>query len=190
MIYRGFINPYMRLFTAIDIGRLDTLVAAEKELEQTGANLKLVDPDIVHCTLKFLGEVEKQRINCITKAMTLSIAEAKPFTLSIKGMGVFPSLEYMKVIWVGLEAEPIISIAEHLDQNLTQCGFKKEKRAFAPHATLARVKGAQGKNRLKEVVQQYKDTYFGEIIVSNICLKKSELLPGGPIYTTLNKIPL
>jgi 2'-5' RNA ligase len=180
----------MRLFTAIDIGRLEGLVAALKDLEQTDAHLKIVDPDIIHCTLKFLGEVEERRLDDIIGAMKLSVADTEPFTLTIKGMGVFPNQNYVKVVWVGLEGKPVIAIAERLEQNLRQQGFKKEKRPFTPHATLARVKGVQGKKQLQDVVRRYQDIHFGEIRVDNICLKKSDLRPGGPIYTTLSTIPL
>ena len=190
MIYREFIIRYMRLFTAIDIGMLKGLVAAIKDLEQTSANLKIVDPEIVHCTLKFFGEVPEHRIEGIVKAMELSVVDAAPFVLSVKGMGVFPSLEYIKVIWVGLEGTPIITIAERLEQNLNQIGFKKEKRPFTPHATLARVKSVREKEQLKDVIQRYQNTYFGEIQVDAIFLKQSELQPTGPIYTILHKIPL
>jgi len=180
----------MRLFTAIDIGALDGLVAAEGELEQTGARLKMVEPEIIHCTLKFLGEVEEHLIPAITEAMQRAVANVGPFTTTVRGMGVFPSPDYIKVIWVGLEGGPVSVIAQNLEEELQGCGFTKEKRPFTPHATLARVKGAQGKDRLQEVVQRHRDTVFGQVSVDSICLKKSELLPQGPVYTTLHTIPL
>lgn len=180
----------MRLFTAIDIGALDALVAAEKELEQTGARLKMVEPEIIHCTLKFLGEVEEHRISAITEAMHRAVADVEPFTTTVKGMGVFPSLDYIRVIWVGLEGGPLAHIAHNLEKELLGCGFTKDKRGFTPHATLARVKGAQGKERLQEVVRHHENTVFGQVEVDSICLKKSELRPQGPVYTTLHAVPL
>lgn len=190
MIYRTLINRSMRLFTAIDIGAMDRLVKVEKELEQTGANLKMVEPSSIHCTLKFLGDVDKHRIDAICASMERAVTDVASFTMTVKGMGVFPSLDYIKVVWVGLDGGPITTIAEQLEKELSQRGFKKEKRPFTPHSTLARVKSAQAKEQLLKVVRQHQNTHFGDKLINAICLKKSDLQPGGPVYTTLREIPL
>jgi len=180
----------MRLFIAIDIGAMDRLVKVEKELEQTGANIKMVEPSNIHCTLKFLGEVDKHRIDAIYDSMNRAVKDISTFTMAVKGMGVFPSLDYIKVIWVGLEGGLIITIAEQLEIELSQLGFKKEKRIYTSHSTLARVKSAQAKEQLLEVVKRHQNTDFGNKLVKTICLKKSELEPKGPVYTTLREISL
>ena len=111
--------------------------------------------------------------------------------LKFKGTGAFPNLNYMKVLWVGLENySPLETIAKNLNTELLKLGFKPEKRGFKPHITLARVKSRKNKNALKELILNYKDQSFTELDVDNIRLKKSVLGSTGPTYYTLGEIKL
>ena len=169
----------LRTFIAIDIGPMDTLVELEHEISSTGAQVKLVEPENIHITLKFLGDTDEKLIEDIIGIMTECANPVRPFTLEFKGAGVFPNLNYMKVAWVGIENyEPIVPLVKELDTKLERLGFRAEKRAFKPHITLARVKGRLNKDALKNLIIYRKDKHFGELNVDSIYLKKSILKKG------------
>jgi len=177
-----------RGFIAIDINAFPKLVEFEKEIKETGANVKLVKPENVHITLKFLGDTEETLIDEIERITRDSVKEVNPFNIRLKGTGVFPNQNYIKVIWIGIkQGDQIGAIAYKIDEQLSKLGFKKEKRGFSPHLTIARVKTAENKEKLLQVIEKYKDAEFASIEINSIKLKKSDLTPKGPIYTTLRE---
>ena len=181
----------MRCFIAVDIDVFPKLLEFEKEIKETGANVKLVEPENVHITLKFLGDTNESQIDEIDKIMKDAVKEIDPFNIQLKGAGVFPNQNYIKVIWMGIkQGEPIGVIASKIDEQLSKIGFKKEKRGFSPHLTIARVKSAKGKDEILHVIEKYRDVQFVDIRVDSIKLKKSDLTPKGPIYTTLIDVKL
>jgi 2'-5' RNA ligase len=140
-------------------------------------------------TLKFLGDTEEGLVDDIEGIMKQSIQDVKPFDVKLIGTGAFPNLNYMKVVWVGLEgAEPLVSISKTLDREISRLGFKKEKRGFRPHVTVARVKGPKNKDILADVINEYKDVDFGIKNVDCIRLKKSVLHREGPTYSTVREV--
>lgn len=180
-----------RGFMAVDIDVFPKLLEFEKEIKETGANVKLVEPENVHITLKFLGDTNESQIDEIDKIMKDAVKGIDPFNIQLKGAGVFPNPNYIKVIWVGIkQGEPIGVIASKIDERLSKMGFKKEKRGFSPHLTIARVKSAKGKDEILHVIEKYRDVQFVDIRVDSIKLKKSDLTPKGPIYTTLIDVKL
>ena len=180
-----------RGFIAVDIDVFSKLLEFEKEIKETGANVKLVEPENVHITLKFLGDTDESQIDEIDKIMKDAVKEIDPFNIQLEGAGVFPNQNYIKVIWIGIkQGEPIGLIARKIDEPLSKIGFKKEKRGFSPHLTIARVKSAKGKDGILHVIEKYRDVQFVDIRVDSIKLKKSDLTPKGPIYTTLIDVKL
>ena len=180
-----------RGFIAVDIDVFSKLLEFEKEIKETGANVKLVEPENTHITLKFLGDTNESLIGEIDKIMKDAVKEIDPFNIQLRGAGVFPNQNYIKVIWIGIkQGEPIELIARKIDEQLSKIGFKKEKRGFSPHLTIARVKSAKGKDEILHVIEKYRDVQFVDIRVDSIKLKKSDLTPKGPIYTTLMDVKL
>jgi len=178
----------VRGFIAIDIGAFPKLMEIEKEIMNAGANVKLVEPGNIHITLKFLGDTEETKIDEIENIIKNSVNNVSPFKIQLLGTGVFPNSSYIKVIWIGIkQGEQIGIIADKIDEQLTKIGFEREKRKFSPHLTIARVKTANNKEKLMQIVEKYRDLEFKNIEIDNIRLKKSELTPKGPIYTTLVK---
>ena len=183
--------PQFRGFIAVDITAIQKLIEFEKEIEETGANVKLVEPKNIHITLKFLGDIEEYLIDEIGKIMKDAVKETKPFNIQLKGTGVFPNTNYIKVIWIGIEhGDPVGAIAYKIDEQLAKIGFKKERRGFSPHLTIARVRSAKNKEKLVQVIEKYNDVEFADLQIDLIELKKSDLTPKGPVYTTLKEIKL
>ncbi|DAC72992.1 MAG TPA: RNA 2',3'-cyclic phosphodiesterase [Thermoplasmata archaeon] len=180
-----------RGFIAIDIVATPQMITFEKEIAKTGADVKLVEPENIHITVKFLGDTNENHIDAIEQSMKESVRALQSFPITLKGTGVFPNQNYMKVIWIGIIDEGIIkTIAQAIDNTLVPLGFKKENRGFSPHLTIGRVKTARKKDRLLEVISNYNEVEFTIQKVQSIILKKSELTPKGPIYSNLREVPL
>jgi RNA 2',3'-cyclic 3'-phosphodiesterase len=182
-IFRGFI--------AIDIAATPQILTFENEIAHTGADVKLVESQNIHITLKFLGDTDEKDIDAIEKSMKEAVKNIKPFPVTLRGTGVFPNQKYVKVLWVGIIDNGIIGpIAQALEDSLASLGFKKESRGFSPHLTVGRVRTAKNKEKLLDITQQYHETEFTVQEVISIVLKQSELTPKGPIYTTVREVRL
>ncbi|HEC94735.1 MAG TPA: RNA 2',3'-cyclic phosphodiesterase [Thermoplasmatales archaeon] len=180
-----------RGFIAIDIKCSSSLLGFINDLKKAPAQLKMVEPENIHLTLKFLGDTKEKIIPDIEEVMKQSTEDIPPFEVNLQGVGVFPNKNYITVIWVGMEKKQELTfIAEKLDELLQNLGYKKERRPFSPHVTVARVKRIKEKNTLLSLLEKYRETDFGKLKVDSIKLKKSDLTPKGPIYTTIREINL
>ena len=179
----------IRTFLAVELPDHIKEAAHSIQQEMDFKGLKLVDSDLIHITLKFLGDIPKSQVAPITD--TLARVDCASFTARVTGVGVFPKPSYMKVIWLGAtgEFEHLHKEVEHV---LEESGFKKDRGRFTAHATLARVRHLDNasKEQLARVLAGLQDIDLGDFTVDSIALKKSTLTPGGPIYETLNEIPL
>jgi 2'-5' RNA ligase len=181
----------IRSFIAVDLD--DEAIKKEinrvqRDLEQTGAQLKIVDPKIMHFTFRFLGEVSTETIEMIKKAMNELAFER--FDIAINGIGAFPNLRRINVIWVGVSsgADRLEQLFQQLEPKLQQIGIARDDKGFNPHLTIARVKSNLNREALANYVSKFEAAKFGTISVSSLRLKKSTLTPKGPIYTTLHEV--
>jgi 2'-5' RNA ligase len=180
-----------RAFISMDLPELETLKALGEELRRTGAALKIVDLRQVHLTLKFLGDTEEALAPRIVEAVRASVAGIRPFTVRLVGTGAFPNLRRMNVVWVGMEgAEPLVAIARRLEAGMELLGYPREGRDFSAHVTVARVKGPGGVDEVRRVLEARARDPFGEVLVDRVRLKKSVLTPAGPVYSTVQEVPL
>ncbi len=179
----------MRAFIAVDVdSRLSYKIQKiQRDLKKTRAPLKMVEPENLHFTFKFFGEVTPSLTDQIVSLMQEKLEKYQSFPLHIKGTGVFPKMDYMRVIWLGIEDPHQFSeLQKDLDQEFSKMGFKKEK-SYIPHLTIARVKGPQNKELLKEKIMELESIEIGKMTVEKLVLKKSELTPVGPIYTDVKE---
>jgi 2'-5' RNA ligase len=183
----------VRAFIAVDLNESvrEKLVAVQGLLPTAAARLKPVEPPNIHLTLKFLGEVPEEKIGAITKATEEAASGFQKFNVHIKGIGVFPSLHNIRVIWAGISEgrERVIELQRKIDVALQPLGFRLE-RDFHPHATLARVKFVRERARLVDFIKGKSNEDFGVTEVDSVELKQSTLTPKGPIYSTLTEIKL
>ncbi len=182
-LFRGFI--------AVEIPAAPSIINLEQAISKTGADVKLVEPENIHLTLRFLGDTEESQIDAIEEIIKESVKGITPFSLTLRGTGVFPNEKYLKVLWIGIiDAEPLVRIARSIEEKLVPLGFAKEKREFSAHLTIGRVRTARNKDQLLNVIHEFKDEEFLTQQVTKVTLKKSELTPKGPIYTNLREIHL
>ena len=178
----------MRTFIAIDIEDaeiVNKLVEIQRVLKNTNAHLKLVEPENFHLTLKFLGEISTSDVEPISNIIRMVSEKYSCFTISLEGIGAFPTINKPRVIWVGIGegASMLQRIASDINQLLRSIQIYGDDKAFHPHITLARVK--RFNRELIRAIQQIANIAIGLVKVKSIRLKKSTLTSQGPIYTTL-----
>jgi 2'-5' RNA ligase len=180
----------MRCFIAIEIPSeiRSALIELQNDLRSAGADVAWTNPDNIHLTLKFLGEIDKKLISEVEQVCLKTIADVPPFKLKISGTGVFPNARHPRVLWVGLggEIERLEQLQEQLDERLAGIGFDNEEKDFQPHLTLGRIRS--NKN-LRELLAR-SDSYTLpalSFVVQEIVLMKSDLLPSGACYSELAK---
>ena len=180
-----------RAFVSADISPNDSLASLLAELGRASQQLKVVKPSILHVTLKFLGDTEETMVTRVVEVIERSAEDIRAFPLKLRGMGAFPSLSNMRVIWVGIEdGKELAILAERLDDSLASLGVRREKRAFRPHLTVARAKGAVSGDAIRDVITANTATDYGEYIIDRVTLKKSVLTPQGPIYSDVKCVRL
>lgn len=180
----------VRCFIAIECNNPEVIKGIRQvqgTLESTGANLKHVEAENIHLTLKFLGEVEQHKVDEV--AEIIRGISFSPFSFKVEEVGVFPNLRRPSTIWAGITngVSDLAAVFEEVDSKMGKLGFERERRRFQPHLTISRVRSGQNRDQLVEELLAVKDTLFGVVNVSHIALKKSVLTPKGPIYTTLTE---
>jgi 2'-5' RNA ligase len=180
-----------RSFISVDIDAGQTLRELCRELKESGASLKVVNPDIIHITLKFLGEVDESLVGDIAKVISDSVNDVSRFEMKLHDLGAFPNKNKIRVVWVGIpNPGPLERVAERIDEGLSPLGFEMEKRKFKPHLTVARARSPKGMDRVQEIMKRWKNADFGSQMVDRIRLKKSVLGPKGPTYYTVDEVEL
>ena len=177
-----------RAFISADIAPGEALVAVLDELGRSRADLKIVKPQLLHVTLKFLGDTDEKLTDDIRTRMRDACHEIGPFRIRLQGMGAFPSMSNVRVVWVGMQDGDLLGeIAKRLDQSLKELGFERDKKGFVPHLTLARTRTPRNIANVQEILRNNVTTDYGEYEIDRILLKKSVLSPQGPTYSTVSE---
>jgi 2'-5' RNA ligase len=184
------LSESIRSFLAFDIENttlLNRLADSQRQLLQTGADLKLVEPQNIHITIRFLGNITPAMAEKVFEEMKQ--VQFTPFNVQLKGLGAFPNPRYPRVIWAGMPtgAEQLKSVFSQIEPKLRNLGFTPDHRGFSPHLTIARVRSGRNKQQLAEFLTKNANYKFGAVNARCLRLKKSALTPRGPIYTTLNE---
>lgn len=174
----------MRAFIAIDLPKeLDNKISNfQNQLKKTGTFEGSWTKER-EFTLKFLGEINETQVSEISKVLNQICNKTKKFELELFGLGVFPSLNNIRVFWIGAckGDEAAKELQTSIDKELGKIGFVREKRDYKNHLTLIRVKKFD-KQKCKELLEKYSDKSFGKFTVSEIKLIKSKLTREGPSY--------
>jgi len=177
-----------RGFIAVELASTPLLVKMIQTLGHSPAKIKCVEPHNLHLTLKFLGDVSTSLLDELYLVLQEAVKDVPPFEITLKGMGVFPNLQYMKVIWVGIRPkESLCLLAQRIDEGTKKLGFSPMDHEFSPHLTIGRVKSIHDKASLLDLIKQNESMEFGKQTITSIQLKQSKLTPQGPQYTTLKE---
>lgn len=179
----------IRAFIAIELSDQikETIRNFQEQLKPLGCDVSWVKPENAHLTLKFLGDVKAKMVPSVTEALTNLCRDLRPFDTALTQPGVFPDLRHPRVVWVGLDDSDgnLTRLAGSLETALGNIGFKKEKRSFQAHITVGRIKSGKNIQRLSESLERYPLPAGITQNMRSICLYKSLLTSGGPIYSIL-----
>lgn len=191
----------IRAFIAISLPdpvrqRLDEI---EKHIQHAAGDtarraVRWVPAQNIHLTLKFLGEVDTASIPTLSKLLAAETARHASFPLIIENTGAFPNLRRPRIIWAGVrESTPLARLQKSVDVSTRALGYPSEDRPFSAHLTLGRVSPQAGNAEIMALVHALESTSVGEIAafpVELVHLFRSDLRPGGPIYTAVDHFPL
>ncbi len=184
----------LRSFLAIEIPAiiLRRIGEVQEDLKSSKADVRWVSPENIHLTLKFFGKIEESQIDSIIKTIEKPVNTTAPISIDVRGMGAFPGLKNLRIIWVGLndEKKVLISFQKRLEEALQGIGFPPEDRPFHPHLTLGRMRSNRGKEDLVRRMEGYREEPFGNFQVEKVILFKSDLTPKEAIYTALREVRL
>jgi len=187
----------MRCFIAIDIDEqtrtalrhLQQELAAGADIKKS--NVKWVEPNNIHLTLKFLGEIKDKQVLDVCEITGQVAAGHSGFDIDIEKVGYFGG-RTAKVVWVGAGAgsEKLAELQNDLELHLAKAGFAEDNRPFTAHLTLCRVRNPRAGAKLAELLAAYKDFRLGVISADSVCVYQSQLTAKGPVYTLLGNYNL
>ena len=180
----------MRTFIAVDCNNKENIRKIQqmilKSVPKLNGGIKFIDPHNLHFTLFFFGEVDEKTVEQIKNKMNEITFQG--FEIIYKKIGVFPSFQFPKVIWIGLDdnsTKKLTLISELVKSKMEQIGFKPDKQ-FKPHLTLFRLK--KPISNIKDYLPKDTDFIAGSDIIDKIHIKKSELFPSGPVYSNISTV--
>jgi 2'-5' RNA ligase len=187
---RSFIAIELPNELKLELTRLETQLKSAKQ-----PWVKWVNPEGIHLTLKFLGDIAADMTGEITRAMEEAVQGISPFHLEVRELGVFPNLRRVQVAWVGIsgEVDKLSQLQKRIETALTPLGFVPESRPFTPHLTLARLRDQASPDERQRFGQLIANTKFEvayTIEVDAISLMRSQLTREGAIYSQISSVKL
>jgi RNA 2',3'-cyclic 3'-phosphodiesterase len=182
----------VRTFIALDLdavvrGRLVTL---QEQLARSGPEVKWVEPENLHVTLLFLGEVREKELAAVCRAVSATAQPRPAFALRLTGLGGFPNLRRPRTLWVGVGdgAEAVCSLHAGLEDVLFELGcYRRENRPYTPHVTLGRLTGDGGADVSLNLPTGAAKWTAGVTQVREVLVMSSELRPAGPEYSVIGR---
>jgi 2'-5' RNA ligase len=164
-----------------------------QDMRKTPLEVRWVKPENIHLTVVFMGNVRDEHLEPVADAVDEVCRGFGPFEISLLGAGVFSSRRYPRILWIGLagDLERMSDFRDGLQSGLMAFGIKQERRRFRPHLTLGRFrKGTRPGSQLDDILSKYKDLTSPVCAVRELAMFKSDLKPGGAVYSKLKQWPL
>ncbi|MEW6354720.1 MAG: RNA 2',3'-cyclic phosphodiesterase [Planctomycetota bacterium] len=183
---RSFVAVHLNDATRAAIGE------AQGRLKASGAKVSWVRPEAMHLTLKFLGDIDAEKVSDFAGALDEAAQNTEPFRFAVRGLGALPRLERPRVIYAGVidEGGVLAPLAGAVDEWMAELGVGREDRDFKAHITLGRVKSPKGTGTLIDMVRAGAEDDYGSVEVDRVYLMMSELRPAGAEYTVLHEARL
>jgi 2'-5' RNA ligase len=185
----------IRTFIGIDIGEeiRDRLVSLQESLTAIEPEVKWVEPENLHLTLLFLGEVDQRETIDICRAAQKAIQSMPSFVMSVEATGCFPNIRRPRTLWVGVGkgSAEVKAVHDAIETPILEMGnYRRETRGYTPHVTLGRVKSDRPADELAKALQKHQTWNAGEVTVDNVQVMSSVLGSDGPTYTVLGRARL
>jgi 2'-5' RNA ligase len=187
----------MRVFIAIDIdeqirrslGHLQDELRGKADVRK--GDVKWVNPDVMHLTLKFLGEIRDEQAVEVCNITRDVASRHRSFDVDVETVGCFGGRS-ARVSWIGAgqHCEELLQLQADLERQLESAGWPKEARQFSAHLTLCRIRNAKAGFKLAQMVREYESLQLGSMPADSVSVYQSELTPKGPVYTSLGDYKL
>jgi 2'-5' RNA ligase len=183
-----------RTFIAVELGKAvrERIVKLQDSLASAASEVKWVEPENLHVTLLFLGEVDDREVHRVCRIAVDSASGQPGFVMTVESAGCFPNPRHPRILWVGVGqgARELIGLHDALEEPLMQMGYRREDRPYTPHITIGRVRSARSTEALANALVRQGGWQGGEVGVGELLVMGSELMPRGPVYTILGRAPL
>lgn len=183
-----------RLFIAIKIQPQEKLLNTLNIIHQSffRDEIKWVNPENMHITLKFLGDTPREDIPLIIDRLKSIAPALDPFEFNIRKFGYFGNLRFPRVLWLGIDQQgnPIGKAYQKIQTQMISLGYTAEKQVFKPHLTIGRVKKTENTQKLRELESELDDEVLQQVSIDSFELYKSKLTPNGPVYSVIEKFSL
>ena len=156
--------------------------------------VRWVPPQNMHLTLKFLGDVSPSSVEFLVQMLRNETANIHCFDIHLAGLGAFPSPRRPRVLYIGIQAPALLDTLQRgIESASRRLGYEEEERPFSAHLTLGRVRqnvNAVEQQQIRRAIEGIQVDLLGTARVDSVHLYKSELNPGGSVYTRLFSAPL
>lgn len=183
----------VRTFIALELPGevLDQLSGLQEELKGTATGrVSWARPELMHLTIRFLGDIEERQVESITEAIERAVEGLESFELSTTGLGAFPNLHRPKILWIGIaDSCQLKAISDRINSELKAIGIKAETKEFRPHLTICRLRE---RGHIKGLARAAEATATSSkpFEVKEIILFKSEVGGKSPVHTALKRFQL
>ena len=183
-----------RTFIAVEIDSpaREVMLRLLKQLASELNGVRWTQPDQLHLTLKFVGDIDNRSLPEVCNQMRAACAGVDAFSASLKGLGAFPKQKPPRVLWVGFEegVEQLKLINQRLETLLAGVGVPSEGRAYAPHLTLGRINRGADQQQIATRMARDSESDFARFDVSDVLLIASVRERNRMLYETIDSVPL
>ena len=154
-------------------------------------DIRWLKPEGIHLTLKFFGQISADDVAALAGVVEKHSSVLTPLQLVVKKLGVFPSWQRPRILWIGLTGETatLAALQKCLERDWEECGFAREDRSFRPHMTIGRIKSSRLSGEPAEFMAQTEESSAGSFRATGLTLFQSVLTPQGADYTPLARFP-
>lgn len=178
----------LRTFVAVKVEPSPVLIHIMKNLQMAlrGEQVKWVEPNNLHLTLKFLGDTLPSQVDEIGEELNQVSKMFSSFSFELEGLGFFKNKGMPRVLFANItEGEILQQLAAEIETRMLKLGFEPENRPFKPHLTLARIKFLKNKKAFYQVVEKYRETFFQPVPIRELIFYRSVLKPEKAVYREL-----
>ena len=183
----------MRAFIAVELPTSvqAELVALQRELRASGADVKWVEERNLHLTMRFLGEIPEDERQAVEQLLNRLARHTPVIQASLSDVGAFPASSSPRVVWVGIGqgSDALRRVATELEEGLALLRVRKADREFVAHVTLGRVRSSRQRaplvSRLRDLTWKPPPPFWAD----HLTLFQSSLTGSGPVYTALARFP-
>jgi 2'-5' RNA ligase len=189
----------VRLFVAIELtetwreAAVATRHALEDALDAHAARaLRWVDPELLHLTLRFLGEYPDDEVGRLRSALAAEVRDVD-LELTLSGAGTFGPPARTSTVWLGLDGnlEGLAALVAAVERAVVDAGAGPDDRPFAAHVTIARVRERAGGSERRAVARAVAEIEAPRVTLRarQVALVRSFLGNGAPRYEVLARYP-